>query len=507
MPACFFFDRPNNLAFHDLTTTTKPPLNLRSLLGLGHKFCPTPRYSTSCVEKTFTRFNHDLYCKIFYAGKDFDTKEPYDPKMYINSEWTPSDWQIPTPAVRRYNNFRAHVVSLFHKKRVPSNLLTHQHLALRHLQLQKEFLVVQCDKNLGPAILEYDIYILRALKDHLLKTDTYRQLSYVEAQQYAIKIHTLINHWLMKFHRDILTSERKYIRTNVLQTIIPFPVFYLTMKVHKDPWATRPIVSCSGSLLYSLAVWVDRKLKEAAVVQASYVASSRDFKDHLLESMPFPPTAQLFVADAVSYYTNIKTQQALREIGNYLRQNEDRFRGIPIDALMAGLRLVMTYNVFTFGDTHWLQLSGTAMGTPPACNYATLFFAIHEDKILPSHPNIACYKRYIDDACGVWVPSPDPDTNTANWLRFKSDMQTYHGVEWTFTPLASSVDFLDITVSIREGIISTTLYEKALNLYLYISPHSCHPPGVLTGLVLGNCHRIYTLCTDQTDVKYHLRNF
>ena len=30
---------------------------------------------------------------------------------------------------------------------------------------------------------------------------------------------------------------------------------------------------------------------------------------------------------------------------------------------------------------------------------------------------------------------------------------------------------------------------------------------MLTGLVPGNCHRIYTLCTDQTDVKYHLCNF
>ena len=127
--------------------------------------------------------------------------------------------------------------------------------------------------------------------------------------------------------------------------------------------------------------------------------------------------------------------------------------------------------------------------------------------IIPSHPNIACYKRYIDDVCGVWVPSPDANTKTTNWLSFKSDMQTYHGVEWTFHPLSPSVDFLDITIIIRDGIISITLYEKVLNLYLYISPHSYHPPGVLTELVLGNYHRIYTLFTDQSNVKYHLRNF
>lgn len=167
----------------------------------------------------------------------------------------------------------------------------------------------------------------------------------------------------------------------------------------------------------------------------------------------------------------------------------------------------MNHNVFTFGDTHWIQLSGTAMGTPPTCNYATLFFAIHEDKILPSHPNIICYKRYIDDVCGIWVPSDDATTNTDNWLRFQTDMQSFHGVCWTFKPLSPTVDFLDITVRINNGVISTTLFEKAMNLYLYISPHSCHPPGVLTGLVLGNCHRIYTLCTEQHEARSHLSNF
>ena len=507
MPAWFYFDRPINLAFHDLTTTAAPPRNLRSLLGLGHKFCPTPRFSASCVKDIFTRYHHDFYCKIFYAGQDFGAESTYDPKMYINSDWTPTDWMIPTSAVRRYNNFRSHVVGLYKKRHVPSNLLRHQLLALKYLQVQKEFLIVQCDKNLGPAILEYDVYVRRALNDHLLKTTTYRQLNNQQARNYATKISDLITCWLKKHHDALLASERKYIRTRVAETEEPFPVFYLTMKVHKNPWATRPIVSCSGSLLYSLAVWVDRKLQSAAVAQKSYISSSKGFKDYLFANSPFPANAKIFTADAESYYTAINTNQALREIGSYLRANERTFKDIPVQALMSGLRLIMKYNVFTFGDTHWLQLSGTAMGTPPACNYATLFLAIHEERILPSHPNVRCYKRYIDDVCGIWIPSDDATIDNNNWTMFQSDMHNYHGIKWDFQPLGSHVDFLDITIHVTNGVISTTLFEKALNLYLYISPHSCHPPGVLTGLVLGNCHRIYTLCSDRTDTETHLRNF
>ena len=174
MPAWYYFDRPHNMAFHDLTTTAQPPRNLRSLLGLGLKFCPTPRFSTNCVADTFLRFHHDLFCKIFYTGKPFDEDNDYDPKMYINSNWTPEDWQIPPSAVRRYNKFRMHNTHIFKKRRVPSNLLKNQLLSLKYLQNQSEFLIVQCDKNLGPAIIEHEKYIHRALNDHLLKQNTYR---------------------------------------------------------------------------------------------------------------------------------------------------------------------------------------------------------------------------------------------------------------------------------------------------------------------------------------------
>ena len=69
------------------------------------------------------------------------------------------------------------------------------------------------------------------------------------------------------------------------------------------------------------------------------------------------------------------------------------------------------------------------------------------------------------------------------------------------------MDFLDITVTIEHDNIQTTLFEKSLNLYLYIPPHSAHPPGVLAGLVIGNCHRIFTLCSDDNNKYSHLRQF
>ena len=46
-PTWYYFSRPSHLAFHDFTRSKQPAKNLRSLLGLGLKFIPTPRYTNT----------------------------------------------------------------------------------------------------------------------------------------------------------------------------------------------------------------------------------------------------------------------------------------------------------------------------------------------------------------------------------------------------------------------------------------------------------------------------
>jgi hypothetical protein len=206
-------------------------------------------------------------------------------------------------------------------------------------------------------------------------------------------------------------------------------------------------------------------------------------------------------------YTNIPTSRALREIAHYLHTTGHRYCDVHIKAIIAALHLVMTNNIFTFGDTCWKQTSGTAMGTPPAPPYATLYYAIHEEKLLEEYgDNLLLYKRFIDDVLGIWVVT-DPATDTARWNSFQASMNDYHGLVWEHSARCTKLDFMDLTLTIKNQRIHTTLYEKSLNLYLYIPPHSAHPPGVLSGLVMGMVYRIYTLCTDTVDIHLKVRQF
>ncbi len=115
--------------------------------------------------------------------------------------------------------------------------------------------------------------------------------------------------------------------------------------------------------------------------------------------------------DAVSMYTNIHVGHALPVILNFLREHPIgkeivNDKGINISCLEFVIDLVMNNNVFQFGDTYWLQLAGTAMGTPPAPDYATLYFAIFELSLIERYPEIFYYCRYIDDGFGAWEPNP-----------------------------------------------------------------------------------------------------
>ena len=107
--------------------------------------------------------------------------------------------------------------------------------------------------------------------------------------------------------------ERKYILAKMYEGDSPFPVFYLLMKVHKESLSTRPIISCSGSILHPIAIWADRELQVIALLQHAYLKSSRDLKEILVQQV-FPTESLLFTADAVSMYTNIDTPAALRTL-------------------------------------------------------------------------------------------------------------------------------------------------------------------------------------------------
>jgi hypothetical protein len=78
------------------------------------------------------------------------------------------------------------------------------------------------------------------------------------------------------------------------------------------------------------------------------------------------------------------------------------------------------------------------------------------------------------------------------------------GLHWMFKSPRKKLIFMDMTIQVEGEKIVTTIYAKPLALYQYIPPNSCHPPGVLTGLIFGQILRIYQLCSHSKDIDREL---
>jgi hypothetical protein len=169
-----------------------------------------------------------------------------------------------------------------------------------------------------------------------------------------------------------------------------------------------------------------------------------------------------------------------------------------VDLITEAISIVMTQNVFQFDDTFWIQTCGAAMGTSVACVLATIYYSFHEEStILPTYGNggpLLFYRRFIDDGFIIWTPT----IPYAPFDRFKSDL-CFGKLTWTADTPSNSVNFLDLTLSISNGFVTSKTYSKEHNLHLYLPPRSAHSPGVLKSLIYGNLQRYWKQNTHASD--------
>ena len=104
----------------------------------------------------------------------------------------------------------------------------------------------------------------------------------------------------------------------------------------------------------------------------------------------------------------------------------------------------MKNNIIKFGDVYRKQISGTAMGKPPAPPWATVYEGIHEKEYIPKWTEYFKFiKRFIDDGCGIWEPAAaiSEEESRIKFDEFKSVVNNNKGLTWEFTELSNSVNF------------------------------------------------------------------
>ena len=104
---------PYFVAVHNLCkTSTILPLKIKSLLGLGLNFCSRPKFSNNTSDIQLTRFQRDLYTRIYFGDSPMAKEET---GLFLRSNWQPDSQDIPVEFKARVSFLRNKSTLCFEK--------------------------------------------------------------------------------------------------------------------------------------------------------------------------------------------------------------------------------------------------------------------------------------------------------------------------------------------------------------------------------------------------------
>ncbi|XP_057832304.2 uncharacterized protein LOC131042973 [Cryptomeria japonica] len=500
--ALFFFyrktaadvdNRISNTAIHNFSSR-RLSYEERKLLGLGIKFIPRPPpMSPSLIAEEFRAFARLFRLRAFF-GPDSDAPTPaspftrasFPPKFKKrNPFWNPPDRCYPLEDILQQGEAilqkQLASVSFSARPMLPSRLLK----SLKTLKRDKSIIIKPADKNLGLVILDSSWYRsegLRQLSDSLV----YERVDSVP--------------WHIIWKRlSVIIKDFKFLLDPVSAFLTKFPppsarpcAFYLLPKIHKPVLAGRPICSYSGYILEPASQLLHHLLFPILLEQKSHLSDSRTLLRDL-GSLHLPTSCILFTFDVESLYPSIPTPAglaALEEmVSDYFRENS--FDSRLVDLIVRLATLVLTFHYLDFDGFTYKQVRGTAMGSNFAVVYACLFLCHLENRLFASFDcsELLFFKRYIDDAVGVWTGSEETLS-----LFFQHYQMFYPEIKITTCVSSSSVNILDITFFKGErfsasGILDTCCFQKPLNAYQYIPFGSWHPQHQKKSFIISELRR------------------
>ena len=506
------YENITNTEIFNLSSYTLSPTE-KIVLGLGVKFIPLPKTDPSTlilsIHASIDTFHRRLrLCFFFPTPSLYSTTIPMiENKVLWNPPAHPIDPLLSSFISDLKTSTSSHITnsrSFFNP--VDNLLLT----TLRRLKRNTSIIFKPADKNLGLVILNTVDYKQMCLK-HLTDSETYQViLNYEPSLIYdkLVKILKLSGNFYVKPNSpNLSTLAKSLLQYHNTDTPSRLSVFYALPKVHKTlipPIPGRPIVSSNGTITYHTSVYLDKELQPVLKLLPTVCTSAR----HILRDMndkTYPINSVILCADVTALYPNIPIQLGLATVRSVLSAL-DYFTASKLDFLMSLLHWVLTNNFCTFNNVTYLQLKGTAMGTPTAVVYSNIFLYGIEKKILHLFtPHY--YTRYIDDVFSIF---PSATLANAFVTKFNSFCPS---IKFEAVTVGTSGVMLDLEFTLTSQVnppldrVSHKLYQKPRNVYQYIPPTSEHKPSLFKNIVLQELKRYSLASSLDTDFTSITQSF
>lgn len=478
------------------------------LLSRGLSFVPSKKADSFTTKVELFKFFRSIRLKAFYMkdtiGNVGDTGDIQIHSMVSQKRFKPKSTFVPHVNNASIDTFcrlvekeALDLCAQSDANNVYPNLLESEKKALIELMNNDNLVIRNADKG-GAVVVQDKTAYVTEIQRQLSDSDVYKCLRSDPTLKFSEELKLI----LKKACREgqISVDECKYMTPANPRR----PVMYTLPKIHKNLLHPpgRPIVSGNGSLTEPISQFVDFHIKDLVYALPSYLRDTMDFLNKLSVCKVVCDDV-LCTMDVSSLYPSIPHEDGIDALRYYLLQ---RPLQVPsTDFLLCLTKEVLSKNYFKFQDEYYLQLRGSAMGSPMAPNYANLFMGKFElDFVSNNNPYfkfIKYYWRYIDDLFFIWSGSIDL------LQEFHEHMNTkMRSIKFTLEYDKEKIAFLDVMVRKMGNVLDTELYKKDTDRNTFLQYSSYHPPALKQSLPYSQLSRVKRICASQDSFETHAKN-
>ena len=381
------------------------------------------------------------------------------------------------------------------KKFLKLNFPADQRLELMQLvKLIKngQIVVRKADKSAQLVLLTRDQYVSGC--ERLLEDQT----NYRKVEVNLFRRTAALTICIVKKYRHLLMFSEEEERLMLLSVRAPRTRrFYALPKTHKpiDKWLNgcppfRPIVSDINSETAVCGHLISQVLRPYFESIPSYINNSYTLKTALEQLSGITDDYCLFVADIDNLYPSIPIADCFARVKAGLRQS------IPLHCFVLELLEVqLKSNYFEFNSETFLQLRGIPMGKAWAPAVASIYLQQWEQNVLSRLPEKPLfYGRYIDDIfCVIRRAHVTQIVELMNGTDTNIRLGAHNS--------GATVNFLDLTITLRNNGLHFKLYHKESNLLVTLHNRSAHSPHCKRNTIMSQLVRRFRLHSDISEFQ------
>jgi len=191
-----------------------------------------------------------------------------------------------------------------------NNISKEEYFILSRFLTIKPFKIVECDKNVGSAIISHKAYDILCLKN--LDCPDFEQINENPLEKINQEIveklsELLFNNEISEKLKDFLILDNSRLGS-----------YRLLMKLHKKKFGTRPIINSKSHPTENLSWFLDSILKPIIVLTESYIQDSQNLLQKT-NNVIFPSDCKIYSCDFEGLYSNINLSHALEIICEFMK--------------------------------------------------------------------------------------------------------------------------------------------------------------------------------------------